>query len=298
MFKVLSVLLLIVLLNLSKAENDAKPIVIWHGMGDTCCAAGSMGYIKKHLEKKLNVYVHSLRIGDNVEQDFLNSYFMNCNDQIDYACNLIKNDSKLKDGFNLLGFSQGGQFVRALVQRCDNITVYNLITFGAQHQGVYGLPRCPGENETICNLVRKLLSYGAYTDFVQRHVVQAQYWHSPVEEEEYVKKSLFLADINNERLPRKQIYKERLLRLKSFVMVSFRDDTIVDPIITELFGYYKPNQAKIVQILQDTTLYTEDWLGLKELDESNRLKMYTVPGNHLHITMDWFDSEIINKYLR
>ena len=41
-----------------------------------------------------------------------------------------------------------------------------------------------------------MLTAGAYTDYVQDHLVQAQYWHDPTEEEEYQKKSKFIAEIN------------------------------------------------------------------------------------------------------
>ena len=53
----------------------------------------------------------------------------------------------------------------------------NLISIGGQHQGVFGFPRCPGDNETICNYIRDLLRFGAYESFVQNHLVQAEYWH-------------------------------------------------------------------------------------------------------------------------
>ena len=51
---------------------------------------------------------------------------------------------------------------RALVQRCSNVTMFNLISVGGQHQGVYGFPRCLGDNETVCNVVRDMLNLGAY----------------------------------------------------------------------------------------------------------------------------------------
>ena len=38
----------------------------------------------------------------------------------------------------------------------------NLITFGGQHQGVFGLPHCLG-TEGVCEIVRDMLDYGAYT---------------------------------------------------------------------------------------------------------------------------------------
>ena len=49
--------------------------------------------------------------------------------------------------YNALGFSQGGQFLRGIAQKCPQ-GMKNLITFGGQHQGIYGLPKC-GANHII-----------------------------------------------------------------------------------------------------------------------------------------------------
>ena len=57
---------------------------------------------------------------------------------------------------------------RTVVQRCgDKLNVRNLISVGGQHQGVFGFPRCPGTNSTLCDMVRKLLNIGAYEKYVQ-----------------------------------------------------------------------------------------------------------------------------------
>ena len=36
---------------------------------------------------------------------------MNVNDQVKFACELLKNDSRMKNGYNAIGFSQGAQFL-------------------------------------------------------------------------------------------------------------------------------------------------------------------------------------------
>lgn len=88
--------------------NSPVPVVLYHGMGYTCCNPISMGYVKKFIQERIeNVYVHSLMIGKNQEEDFLHGYFMDVNEQIEYACNTIKNDENLKNGFHAVGFSQG-----------------------------------------------------------------------------------------------------------------------------------------------------------------------------------------------
>ena len=61
-----------------------------------------------------------------------------------------------------------------MAQRCPNPPMKNLVTMGAQHQGVFGIPRCPGESVQLCNIMRELLYIGAYVDFVQSSLVQAQ----------------------------------------------------------------------------------------------------------------------------
>lgn len=40
--------------------------------------------------------------------------------------------------YNALGFSQGGQFLRAVAQICPQ-GMKKLISFGGQHQGIYGM---------------------------------------------------------------------------------------------------------------------------------------------------------------
>ncbi|CAG2113867.1 unnamed protein product [Medioppia subpectinata] len=60
----------------------------------------------------------------------------------------------------------------------------------------------------------------------------------------------------------------------------------------------KKVEAQSVYKMRDSALYKEDWLGLKELDTSGRLREYEVIGDHLQIDMNWFDNEIIDKYLK
>lgn len=100
-------------------------------------------------------------------QDTENGFLMNVNDQITNVCKQLKSDPKLQNGYHGMGFSQGGQFLRAVAQRCPSPPMLNLVSVGGQHQGVYGFPHCPGNNVTLCNWVRELLNLGAYVSFVQ-----------------------------------------------------------------------------------------------------------------------------------
>ena len=85
--------------------SGSPPIVLWHGMGDSCCNPLSLGSIIKLIEKELTPapYIHSLRIGSNAEEDAANGYFMNVNHQIDYACQLLNADKNLTQGYHAIG---------------------------------------------------------------------------------------------------------------------------------------------------------------------------------------------------
>jgi len=281
----------------AQVKNATYPVVLWHGMGDSCCNPLSMGYIESLIEKHVTgVYVKSLMIGNNVAEDTSNGFFKNVNDQVSEACTKIKADPKLSAGYNAIGFSQGAQFLRAVAQRCPQPPIINLVSIGGQHQGVYGLPHCPGANYSVCDYIRKLLNMGAYTSFVQHHLVQAEYWHDPMNEEEYKLYSIFLSDINQE-MKLNDSYKTNLRKLKNFVMVKFTKDTMVQPTASEWFGFYKPGQSSETFTLQDSSLYTEDKLGLKSMDENGQLHFLSLDSDHLQFTAQWFIDNIINNYL-
>lgn len=86
--------------------------------------------------------------------------------------------------------------------------------------------------------------------------MQATYWHDPLNEEEYKKYSSFLADINNERTLNID-YIENLRSLEKLVFVKFDNDSMVQPVESEWFGFYKAGQAKEVESLQESEIYVE-----------------------------------------
>lgn len=101
-----------------------------------------------------------------------------------------------------------------------------------------------------------------FHSWVQSSLVQATYWHDPLDEKTYKQKSEFLADINNER-EINQTYIDNLNRLENLVLVKFDKDTIVQPRETEWFGFYAPGQAKKLLRLQETELYLQVCFEIK-----------------------------------
>ncbi|KAJ3033398.1 hypothetical protein HK097_004856 [Rhizophlyctis rosea] len=231
------------------------PVVLWHGMGDSCCGP-SMGNITELIQSQLsNVYVHSVRIGDTEDQDRNFGYFDVLNRQVDEVCEQFKADEKLSNGFNAIGFSQSGQFFRAYVQRCNDPPVHNLITFGSQHAGVSEWPGCKDRFDVQCNLARSLINRGAYLPWIQHRVVQAQYFKDAKHYEEYIAGNIFLPDINNELPDKNETYIQNLKSLNKFVMIQFEEDDMVVPKESAWFGYW--NEDGQVIPLKEQPLYKE-----------------------------------------
>jgi palmitoyl-protein thioesterase len=103
----LLVVVIAVCLTQAFAVSGSPPVVLLHGMGDTCCNPLSLGSIIKLIEQQITPapYIHSIQIGSNAEEDASNGFFMNVNHQIDYACKLLNADKNLSLGYHAIGYS-------------------------------------------------------------------------------------------------------------------------------------------------------------------------------------------------
>jgi len=274
-----------------------RPTVLWHGMGDTCCYSFSMGAVNDSIQAAIpGIYVYSIMIGSNMIEDEAYGFLGSASDEVAEVCDQLKSDPLLKNGFNAVGFSQGGQFLRAYVERCNDPPVYNLITMGGQHQGVADIPECTSVNGTICSLVEDLLALGAYNTLVQELVIQAQYFHDPLEPNEYLTYNTFLPDINSD-ITLNPTYKANIMKLNNLVLVMFDKDTVVVPKESSWFGYYPDNTLDQLVPYNETQLYIQDRIGLMTLDLAGKLKFDSCPGNHMQFSMEWFTQHVTVPYL-
>lgn len=65
--------------------------------------------------------------------------------------------------------------------------------------------------------------------------------------------------------------------------------TLVSDLTTDPFCSAAPDDVPGIAIknLRKSRIYTEDWLGLKELDASGRLIFMEVQGDHLEFNANW-----------
>lgn len=279
------------------AQEDAKPlpIVLWHGMGDSCCNPKSIGGIKQNLQDTLGVFVHSIATGKGENADIKSGYFGNVNEQVSQVCEELKGIPELQNGFNAVGFSQGGQFLRAVVERCQHTgpKMRVLVTMGAQHEGISNVPGCKTQS-AWCWLMREILAYGAYTSWTSNNIIQAQYVKDPQRLSEYMKYNPFLPDINNEYKDKNSRYAANLGSLDKLVLFRFSNDTVVIPQDSAWFSFF--NGSELIP-MRDLDIYKEDWIGLKQLDERDAIVFDECPGNHMNISLTWFQDNVVKKYL-
>ncbi|XP_016948695.1 palmitoyl-protein thioesterase 1 [Drosophila biarmipes] len=297
--KILIVLLITLLILVHKwwtptaggSNTDVLPVVLWHGMGDTCCMPFSLGAIESLIvEQTQGGYVRSLEIGGNPIMDWQSGFFIHPNEQVKWVCQQLLQDERLAKGYNAIGFSQGGQFLRAVAQRCPQPPMRTLISFGGQHQGVFGLPMCPTLSQKTCDYISRLLNSAAYSEVAQHNLVQATYWHDPIMENHYRLGSTFLADINNE-VYLNTFYVENLQKLKKFVMVMFLNDTIVQPKESQWFQFYTSGQDRIIQPFNESKAYQD--LHLDKMQSEGKLDFLGIEGDHLAISKEWFIKNIV-----
>jgi palmitoyl-protein thioesterase len=272
-------------------HSKPLPLLIWHGLGDRHDAEGlhEVGALAQKIHP--GTHVEYIRAADSGPDDQRATFFGNITAQSELICEALLTNPNLtnSDGvvrIDALGFSQGGQFLRGLVERCEGLSVRSLVTYGSQHNGIAQFQRC-GTWDLVCKGAVALVGGNAWTDYVQNTVVPAQYYRElnkttglPVEG--YLEHSHFLADVNNENELKKEAYKERLGALERFVMVVFEGDETVVPKESGWFAEVNETSG-VVTPLREREIYRGDWIGLRALDEKGGLVFEGVPGKHMEL---------------
>ncbi|KAI5889769.1 alpha/beta-hydrolase [Schizophyllum commune H4-8] len=304
---------------LASPTQSPRPLVIWHGLGDSHSSPGMVDFQDLIKEVHPGIFIHSVRIEEALDKDREAGFHGNVNAQLGLVADELSAIPELEDGFDAIGFSQGGQFLRAYVERYNSPPTYNLITFGSQHLGIADIPEC-GTYDFLCKSARRIVLGAVYGHWAQENLIQAQYFRDPSRYAEYLAANHFLADINNE-IPgqRNATYKENLQTLENLVLIIFSEDKTVVPKESAWFGYEEITDDKSAALINDSTgqeqyplalsspaekmivpmrqqpIYIEDWIGLKELDESGRIIFGVCDGEHMQLGDCWKD--YVKKYV-
>jgi len=166
---------LIALLAIIAVCNAANPVVLIHGLGDSCSNSG-MKNIARVFSDELGVHAECIESGDG----FNSVFFGTMQWQEDTACANLKANPKFagKD-IDIVGISQGSLIGRGLIQNCDfGGSVKKFISIGGPHMGVYTVPNC--EDGFICDVINSVVRFGVYTTLAQNFMGPANYFKDPV----------------------------------------------------------------------------------------------------------------------
>ncbi|KAI0697270.1 alpha/beta-hydrolase [Cytidiella melzeri] len=282
-----------------------RPLVIWHGLGDSYGSPGILKFMEEIRSMYPGIFVHSVHLADSQEDDRRASFYGNVNLQLENVTEQVRGIPELKGGFDAIGFSQAGQFLRAYVERYNSPPVHNLITFGAQHMGVADLPACR-PFDVLCQLARRAAKGGVYSDWAQTNIVSAQYYRDQDQLPQYLEHNHFLPDINNEDPSSvNETYADNLKLLNKFVLVVFSEDKTVVPKESSWFGSYAPRKddrdvvassaEKTIIPMRLQPLYVNDTIGLKTIDERGDLVFETCEGDHMVLGDCW--KPLVEKYV-
>ncbi|KAI1020190.1 hypothetical protein LB503_006229 [Fusarium chuoi] len=276
-------------------SDDPIPIVVWHGLGDQFNSDGMTSIQALAEEIHPGTFVHIIAIDEDPGQDQVATFKGNVSDQVSKVCEELAKHPILSTApaIDAIGISQGGQFLRGYVERCNWPQVRSLVTFGSQHNGIIDFRSC-GATDWLCKGAMALMRFGTWSKVAQSSLVPAQYYRNPATEADYNKyleNSNFLADINNERELKNQKYKANLSKLTNFVMWKFEDDDLVIP--KESSWFEEVNGTEVIP-LRARELYQEDWLGLRELDRNGGLRFRSAPGTHLENLPELLNETITN----
>lgn len=269
-----------------------RPVVLMHGMnGD----ASELNKIKMALEETYpGIYVHNLDILPK-----LNSLLKSIPHQMEKIVDTIRADDKLRDGFNFYGESQGALEARIYVTQYNDPPVYNLVALNGPQAGVGECPTIewPGVKQACADLGASIAIYDwPFCSF-------CNFWKDNRNQEEYQKKSKWLAASNNEQGAYghvNQTYVKNMEGLNQYMVTRAMRDEIVQPSYSAFHQYWawgdaKRDDSKIPKF-QETEGYKTNALGLKTLYDRGDMIFNAFNGTHTKYNMSWWRKHVLKMF--
>jgi palmitoyl-protein thioesterase len=262
------------------------PVLFVHGIGDACHFKGVQSHIT-FLKSKLETEVKCLEVGNG----FISSWFMQFSRQAEELCRKIKSDTLFQNKFSIFAVSQGTLIARYIIQKCEMPgQVMNYVSLNGPQMGIGSLPKitCP----VICPLINDIIGNIIYKDYFQKNLGPAGYYKNKYNYEEFLKYSSFLADLNNEKEIKSQEYKDKFTKLNKVLLIKNLGDTVITPKESSFFEFFDKQGESIVPLF-NSTFYKEDWIGLRTLNENQKLFFLELQGEHVIVSDEDMEKYII-----
>ena len=274
---------------LAAATASAVPTAIFHGLGDACIYPG-MHHFTKQIKEGTGDYAKCVEVGNGSITSITDNFM----DQAEKACNkLLEDENFAVDEINVMGLSQGALLARYIVESCPiKGKVRNLSSIGGPNMGVIDIPHC--FSGALCKIVNSVARDFVYTGIVQNILGPAGYFRDTYHYDRYTERSVFLPHLNNEGSDSdadKAARKERFSSLNGLQLMMFTEDSMVYPKESEWFQELSP-EGELTE-LTESDFYKNDLIGVKALNEANKIQFVSVEGDHLQFTTDDINNTII-----
>merc|ERR1711934_257922 len=278
--------------------TTAMPLVVAHGMGDSCFNPG-MKSVTQAAGNHLGVYATCIPTADNWISDTIDGFLKNMDKSVDFFAKKVKADPKLANGFDAFGLSQGNNVIRGYITKYNDPPVRNFMSICGINAGVGAFPMCAPSWPVVglvCGALTEVLGLLAYNPLSQGILFQADYFRDPskINSTAYLKNSQ-LAQWNNEHQVNEQ-YKANWAKTSRFVWVKGTLDTVVWPREGEWWGAMSPlkgQEFKVVDTMKDTRWYKEDSFGLRTADQMGKNFFESFVGEHIRMSekelFEWLD---------
>ena len=278
-------------------DTDGTPVVVAHGMGDSCFNSG-MKSITKAAGAKLGVYSTCVPTADGWLMDTIDGFLKNMDKSVDFFAAKVKADPKLANGFNAFGLSQGNNVIRGYIIKYNDPPVKNFLSICGINAGESAVPSCnpetPVVGPTVCKGIAEVLGDLAYNKLIQSILFQANYWRdvAKTSDKTYLANSQ-LSKWNNEG-EINATYVANWAKTDNFIWVEGTEDTIVWPREGEVWAAMDPKDPwKKLLPWNETEWYTKDLFGLKTADEAGKVHFESFKGEHIRFTepelMGWLE---------
>ena len=277
---------------LAEGEAAALPVVIAHGMGDSCFNRG-MKSITKAAGEKVGAYSTCIPTGDTRNEDTINGFFLNMDASVDVFAEKVRADPRLQGGFNAFGLSQGNNVIRGYIQKYNDPPVNTFMSICGINAGVGAFPSCSPTDAnigTVCQAMAEVLGDLAYNSFVQSVLFQANYYRDPSKTgTDSYKKYSQLAQWENEGDDVDTTRNDNFARTSQFVWVMGTEDTVVWPREGEQWRTMDPEDPfgkDGLLAYNETVWFKEDTFGLATAERAGKNHFETFVGDHIQFTED------------
>jgi len=274
-----------------------RPTVVFHGVNSYCKDHWHGDGIAAHVASKTGMHAECVEImatHDDIDAAWTNSIFGNFDKYVADACDKVRANPHFNNGqeFNLIGLSQGSLVARHLVENCTDLKVRNLFTIGGPHRGVSEVPYC--HTGIWCTSLNTIAEGYANDSEIQNEFHPASYFRDVDDLPTYLKNSIFLPQINNEK-DFSASRKQQMLNLNKAVFTMTTEDEVVYPKESAIFGELQWDGSVLPR--DQTDMWKKDLLGLKQMEDEGRAVFLSKEGPHIHISAEWFDEHILPVFL-